>query len=180
MFCWPLIASRVAFSSVKWKKFHLSDLSVSWCLCSMIVMGNDSCFISNHFSVQVKWIVNFQVIYTVRVCFVQEHCVCSPRRSSTSPSYSQQMKVVSISNLFLYLHVHRVGLWHNNCTLQENLIFSMELCKKPWTWRNGPSGSSSLKFCDKVSNDIMSTRQVIFYFKNCRLTLCEDLLVFNY
>lgn len=116
MFCWPLIASRVAFSSVKWKKFHLSDLSVSWCLWSMIVMGNDSAFISSRFSVHVKWIVNLEVIYTVRVCFVQEQCICSSRRSSTSPSYSQKTKVVSTSNLFHYLptHVHRVGLWHSN------------------------------------------------------------------
>lgn len=81
MFCWPLIASRVAFSPVKWKKFHFSDLSVSWCLWRTIVMGNGSAFISNHFSVWMKWIVNIEVIYVVRVCFVQEcfaHLVDSP------------------------------------------------------------------------------------------------------
>lgn len=67
MFCWPLIASRVAFSSLKLKKFHVSDLSVSWCFWSRIVTGSDSAFISNHFSAQLKWIVNLEVIYTVRV-----------------------------------------------------------------------------------------------------------------
>lgn len=106
MFCWPLIASRGAFSSAKWKKFHPSALSVSWCLWRMIVMGNDSAFISNHFTVPVKWVVNLEVIYTVRACFVQVCCICSSWRSSTSPSYSQQTKVVSTSHLFPYLHTH--------------------------------------------------------------------------
>lgn len=112
MFCWPLIASRVAFSCVKRKKFHFS---VSWCLWSMIVMGNDSAFISNHFLVQAKWIVNLKAFYALIVYFVEAHCIYSFRISYTASSYSQQTLVVSTSNSFPYPHVyaHRAGLWHN-------------------------------------------------------------------
>lgn len=165
MFCWPLIASRVVFSSVKWKKFHLSDLSVSWCLWSMVVMGNDSAFISNHFSVQVKWIVNLEVIYTVRECFAQERCICSSKRSSTSPSYSQQTKAVCTSNLFPYLHthVHRVELWPSNADImlcRQTLNFFYGVMQKTWIWKNGTSGSSSWS---SVIRSLM-IGQVMFYF----------------
>lgn len=155
---WPLITSRVAFSSVTWKRFCLGDLSVSWCLWSMIVMGNYSTFIKT--TPPLKWNEFFILkLFRTWECVLCKNVLFA--HGGAPLPYSQQTKVVSTSNLSRCPHtrVHRAGLWHSNTSTtlwRQTFHFFCGATQKPWIWRNGSFGTIFI-FCDRVSTDKMES-----------------------
>lgn len=157
---------RVAFSSVTWKRFCLGDLSVSWCLWSMIVMGNYSTCIKT--TPPLKWNEFFILkLFRTWECVLCKNVLFA--HGGAPLPYSQQTKVVSTSNLSRCPHtrVHRAGLWHSNTSTtlwRQTFHFFCGATQKPWIWRNGSFGTIFI-FCDRVSTDKMES--VWRFFVGC-------------
>lgn len=91
----------------------------------------------------LKLFILWECVFCKNIVFVH---LC--RRSSTSPSYSQQTKVVSTLIYFpIFTHMYTELGFDIAMLISRSagklLIFFYGAMQKPWIWRNGTSGSSS-------------------------------------